>query len=254
MKHIVFLIALAFSCGAENLPLSKVAKRLDGVEAERVLAQVNNGQTSKTTTRSASISASQADGVVEVVTSNDFVRASFVTTRPLVSGTTIAFQMRTPLGDIVSLSAWRVETFGQNTEYSIYQNIWAGSFPDIYPSGDTVFEVLLVSPVGRVTAASGTASIRSCCSPTLLDRADVTADGTAVNITGQFSGLVVAMVSGVPVDVVFPATPSPKPTQIATVSLLKFGGYGQHTLTICSEGNCTSRVIYISPQSGGPRG
>jgi hypothetical protein len=88
-------------------------------------------------------------------------------------------------------------------------------------------------------------AVNECCSLTgPLDRADVSVDGTTIDITGYFQGTTLATINGqlVPMAVGFSTTTG---ASLGRIDIRDFYE-GQKNLTVCSGGVCSTRVIYIT--------
>jgi hypothetical protein len=264
----VLLAVLATICQAQQAP--KNLKKLDTVEATNVWARIAQAPVAQHRTHAEAIvsakkypnsntpiSVGQAPAVMEVLGSPNQsgpVAVYFSSIRPLVSDTVLAMQMTMPDGTQVPLQTYKIypDPNGSSSGYNINTQLWNGPFPWAWPSGDTIFTAFVVPPSGSITYVSTVISVNSCCGvfgP--LDRADVSDDGTVVKIQGFFGGDTFATINETPVEITFPATNAPvNYNTTGAISLANFG-QGQMTLTVCSGGECSTRIIYAtSPAKG----
>jgi len=200
--------------------------------------------------------------VIEIVPGDQYGRSYNVVFRSntvVPRGTTISFRIALSNGSTMDLSGF-LKDFDDNS--TMYFEMWNGPFPGIWPGGFTLFEVALAIP-GQSTAyilSPVGVWCRGCLFQGFLDRADVSQDGTVITLQGSLSGQLVATLDGVAVDVVtLPAQPPspflpsvgmPERKVIYTDKV----GNGQVNLTLCSDGFCFSRFVYLPPrpnQGGG---
>jgi hypothetical protein len=189
---------------------------------------------------SVSIQASQAPATIEVTYLNNGqnVYANFVSAIP-IPGATVAFRATLPNGDIVNLDSYKVQS--EAIDYTIGAELWNGPFPGVWPSGWTLFEAIAIIPGKGVTYVSSYVAVRACCASTgPIQRVDLSQDGNTIGISGGFiKGQTVAKLDWDAVDLKFSSS------SLVTADVSK-QFEGEHRLTVCSVGSCSTRLIYVS--------
>ena len=198
----------------------------------------------------------QSPATIEVIpyglTDQGGVRVTF-RSQELSRGTTVVYRFSLSNGTVVNLGGGLLLDGGV-----VHEELWNGLFPNLWSSGQTMFEALVIGPSGNISYVSGSSEGRACCllsGP--LERADVTPDGMLIYVTGSFSTRTYAYVNGLSVEVrLDAATPtgpfSPTTGQriitTSTISTERIGS-GRMVLTVCSDFTkvrCSSRWIYVS--------
>jgi len=167
--------------------------------------------------------------------------------------TLLAFQIILPDGTEITLDAFVTSSNPDGSGWKIYAEMWNGQLAAMWPSGVTTFRVVVIPPSGKLQVTSGTVVNRACCYNGFegpLQRADVSPDGSTVLLEGVFSGNTYALLNGEPVNISFPSKGNEGEGRQGKILTGEVNG--QVTLTICSSGSCSSRVIYITrPQNSG---
>lgn len=246
------LVALAFiiaiPASAQQTLSSKTAQVLTASESAQVWDRIGshiNHEPVMSRGKRAAYSVfpgfTQANATIEVTTSGQNVRASFTTLTSVPENSFILFRMTLANGTMVQLEGFSV--FSEGTWGS---ELWNGPFPNIWPAGPTRFEVIIISSnSGELTYVSALALVHTCCLLTgPLTSADVSADGTAVNIAGFFQGFITATINGRPVPM---SSMGFSPTTGEALNRIDISQAGivQGTLAVCSGGECSSREIYV---------
>lgn len=234
----------------------KTAHRMSPEETVQLSARIRQELSGKSGSRTALLQAEQAPAVIEVQgTANGPYTVTYKSVESHKANTLLAFQIILPDGNEITLDAFVTSSNPDGSGWKIYAEMWNGQLAAMWPSGVTTFRVIVIPPSGKLQMTSGTVVNRACCynngfeGP--LQRADVSPDGSAVLLEGVFSGNTYALLNGQPIDVAFPSKGNAgeiyKQGKIPTGDVS-----GQIPLTICSNGSCSSRVIYITrPQNSG---
>jgi hypothetical protein len=203
-------------------------------------AQMNDLWAKMPAGHKASISVEQALATIEVTTAGENTLAVFQMLQPVPEGSFIAYRMTLPNGTIVPLSGYMVPG-GQWASY-----LWNGSFSGVWPSGWTLFEVIILnSKDGNVSYVSAYVPVFSCCVvPGPLQRVDVSQDGNTVEFTGPLGSDTIATLNGMQlmVSLGYSVTTGLGTGRISTGNF----GDGQMHLTVCSGGTCSTREIYVT--------
>jgi hypothetical protein len=236
MKTLAVLALATFGMFAQTLS-DKTAKKLSDTQVASTWSRMPT-----TMHRTASVNLVQAQATIEVSTSGQSVTATFNSLVPLPDST-IAFRMTLPSGLVVPMEGYEVSWDGG----TVSATLWNGEFPGVWPSGQTLLEAIIISR-GSASYVSAYVSVKSCCAlmgP--LERADISADGNTIDVTGSFQEGTIATINGqqVPVSIVFSPTTGLPQGKIDVSNVYE----GQKTLTFCSGGQCSSRVIYITRQT-----
>ncbi len=257
----VLFVTMAFGqvvSTPKAVAIDKVATRLDAAQAkstwERVAPELRQMREARANNSPGNFFLNQAPGVMEVIGSSNSdnpIAVRFQSFGSLEPNSTVAFQMFLPDGTQVPMSAWKIGMNPDGSGWSVYEELWNGKFPNAWQGGETIFGVVVISPSGRVSYTSATVEVFACCilsGP--LTRADVSADGLSVTITGFFPLNTYATVSGTPVTVNFSRViPIVVPTS-GTIDLSQFGQGQQLSLTVCSQGSCSTRQLYLTGNGG----
>ena len=237
------------SDGMRIASLADIGKPLDNVEIADLWSKFDQIQQPTHRGRVATNAfpdLDQAQAFVEVVVVGNHVTANFQTIEPLPDGSVIAFRMKLP-GGTINMGGYY--TSG-NVDYFLSAEFWNGNVPNLWPGGITEFQaIMLRAGEANLYFVSGFASIHNCCSTMgPLKRADLTLDGTAVEITGNFNGPVIVTINGWQVPTTFSFDPKTG-ENVGKVSLANYSD-GQQVLTVCAGGGCSSRLIYINRGGG----
>jgi len=259
-RILAFLLFATFCFGqtVRTVLSEKTATKLDEIQVANMWARVGQAHQPILATvgtriapiraNNASLQVEQAQAVIDVTVSGENITATFQSLVSLPAGSAVAFRATLPNGSVLNMDGFSI---GVDQNWAPSAEMWNGPFPAIWPSGWTLFEAVIISGNGGVSYTSAYAPVRACCAmygP--LTRADVGADGMTINIAGQFQGMTVATLNGNPVPISFtagqPSTGSTAMTYTAgTISATSLWE-GQFTLTVCSNGLCSSRVVYIT--------
>lgn len=168
--------------------------------------------------------------------------------KELEQDTLVLLQMTTENGQIPMQSYKMGRSFdGRGT--NIFIELWNGQFSTGWQSGVTKFGAFIIAPGGKITYSSGSVPVNFCCfTDGPIGRADLSADGKSVILQGSFSGATYASINGTPVDIDFGPQPVGAlfPAQaIGKISLSKFA-YGSVSLSVCSQGSCSTRILYVN--------
>ncbi|MFA6301268.1 MAG: hypothetical protein WC609_02870 [Candidatus Paceibacterota bacterium] len=168
----------------------------------------------------------------------------FQTTEPLSSGSYLVFTMNMPNGNSICLGGFMVQS-----EYRWGAQLWNGNFPGIWPGGWTRFAVYLFDAGGNLSYTSTLVNVQACCGtqPGPIRTATVSTDGYWVEVKGNFLETdTLATLGGMPAPTFFEYDPSTGEPIIKVLN--QYGIQGQTNLTVCSNGECASRVMYINRQ------
>lgn len=216
-----------------------IATRLSAEETTDLWSRLDNHR--KETSTGPAIG--QANATVQV-TSLPYQTAwlvNFQSTINIEQGSIISFRMVFPNGMLVPLSG-----FQMTGTYQVGAYLWNGSFPGVWPSGLTKFEVIIVTPTGNLSYVSGEVAFGLCCqlSGPVTGAMTVSPDGITIQATGFFSGLTIATINGMEVPIVVSSSPTTG-AWLATISNPFAFLQGQMIVTICSNGECSTRIVYI---------
>lgn len=259
MKYLVFLTfatSLAFGQEVQTQTLSdKNAVRLDSNQTATIWSQVpvvipETMQEKTNKARSATSSSGllpgvapqQAPIVIEVVSLGETVRVTWRCIGGTTVGTTFTFRIVPPNGIPITMDSWQTSVYQVGYEFS--GKLWSGEFPDQWQSGWTKFEVVMIPAGGPILYTSATVPVRACCKlDGPLERVDVSTDGTVINLKGIFVGRTYATLAGQSIRITF--SPEGLPWYQSGKIYYTYGNQ-EVVLTVCSAGECSTRVVYIT--------
>jgi hypothetical protein len=241
---LVGLFLMVVSTAFGQVLSDKTAQRLNVGRVADAWSQVQVVRHELATAPRISVNIIQAQATIEVTTSGQGVLAVFSSLVPLPNGF-VSFRMTLPGGTVVPMEGYQISSEGG----LVGATLWNGSFPGPWVSGPTLLEAFVESSTTGPSYTSAYVSVNSCCSLTgPLERADVSADGNTITINGLYlRSDTLATVNGqqLPVEMSFSPTTGAYQGKIDVRDIYE----GQKTLTVCSGGNCSSRVLYI-PRRG----
>lgn len=191
------------------------------------------------------LSLPQADGVIQVINEpnggqNRIVR--FVATRPLRGK--LVGRIVTSNGSAIQLEGFDLDCCG--SPFAPMVELWDGRFPPFWSAGPTRFEIFH-SEGGKVTKVSAFVNTffqGPIPGPVLGDILPTRVDGRPyLVVPGPFKTKDVRVMVGW-------VTAKPSFNQLGQMAFLiptEYGFFdGDHTLTVCESGLCTTRVVYIN--------
>lgn len=178
-----------------------------------------------------------APAVIEVLPTGTYGQSFSVVFRSigdLPQGTTCAFRIKSSYGG----SQIVLQSFTLGQAYQAWHEMWNGPFPWSWP-GWAVFEVVIIPPSGPISRVKAEAPVFYPSAMTgPLQNTEISQDGKILKLNGNFS------------DQLF--------VSVNDVDLKKIGGNqsviyfdlssieeGKKNLTVCSGGECSTRIIYI---------
>lgn len=228
------------------------AQKLDESQISSLWSQVGNSHkvgvfsaSTRMATPSAGPMIQQGEATIEVTSSGNSVSSVYRSITPILPGTIMAFRMTMPSGAVMNLDGY---TAPLGESYRVYAELWNGPFPSMWPSGWTLFEAISMAPNGNISYVSSFVAVRACCLLTgPVQRVDVSQDGSYIDITGNFLGMTTVTLDGGSVPVAYKAGPNGySGGRIITQDFSQ----SEHLLTVCSGGNCSTRLVYITKPSG----
>lgn len=205
----------------------QTAQRMDPVETKEAWSWL------KTMLRN------QAPSVVEITSSKKNIMATFRSTEMLPKGSVITFRMTMPDRSELIIGGYRTTKDG-----FWYAEMMSGMFPDISPAGFVTFEALIVDSRNRsIYVSSACAPVRiSTYLSGPLHGAKFLMDGT-IEVRGQLNQASVATVDGQSYPIVLSYDPT-NGLPIGRVIVPNFGAR-EALLTLCTDGVCSTRHLYI---------
>lgn len=215
---------------------------LDPVRVTEMWNKVDNFNLAKkrNITRPENLGVEQANAVIEVTRSGEHVSAIFKSLDIVPEGSYISSRYVMPNGKGVLLEGYVV-----GGDWQISSELWNGQFPGAWPMGYMLFETIIVSSQdGSFSYTSAYVPVRVCCSLTgPLQRAEVLPDGS-INVYGSLYGRVVATVDGQPHQVDLSYDTNTGASLVGHIAVPNFGAR-EMLLTLCSQGVCSTRHLYL---------
>ena len=188
------------------------------------------------------LSVLQLPGTIEVTQSGQNATVTFQTIIDPPRGTAIAYRFTLPDGVTLPMQGYTKDWDG-----GVYAQMWNSTFPEVFPSGWLIPEVLMLTPDGNLFYVSGVVQVFSSGGlPGPLQRADVSSDGSTIMLSGDFTGNVFVRLNGMPVSINHINSPFPSTTAYTATVSTAGAGAGQMNFTICANFSCSSRVLYVN--------
>ncbi len=250
LKVVVLVSASVLSPGAMfgQMLGEHVGKRVPQTQVAADWLQIDQMRIAKLANSQVTVQVMQAAATIEVTGNDENTRVVFQSIGRVTNGAIISFRAILPDGSIVPMDSWQVFCEGDGCAPNM--ELWNGKFPDAWQSGQTTFDALIVDS-GKLLYVSAAVDVRSCCAISgPIDRADVDANGTVINLTGQFTDKTYATIYGNPVDVDFSGAQKVNGHYTsAKISLRNFGS-GKLPLTVSSDGVSATRIVYPLSRPG----
>jgi hypothetical protein len=219
-------------------------KPLDQIKTDSLWGQ--SGLASGRLQPRATVQLAQAPGVLEVTDSASSVFVVFRSVSPL-PGSTLNFRATLPNGSVVNFDGYTVPQDWKG--FNVYGEIWNGAFPGVWPSGWTLFEVLVSTPGKGVSYVSAEVPVRACCR-NVGPIEEFTFRGQVLSVIGDFQSQETlqeapATVNGILVGVHFVTK-----GYITSIGNIVNLNVGQNLFTLCVKGSCATRIFYTSRPPG----
>lgn len=178
-----------------------------------------------------------APAVIEVLPTGTYGQSFSVIFRSVGSlpkGTTCAFRIKSSYGG----SQIILQSFTLGESYQAWHQMWDGPFPWSW-SGWAVFEVVIIPPTGSISKVKADVPV-FCPSATTgpLQNAEISNDGKLLKLEGYFSDQIYVSVNDVDLKKI-------GGSQGEVYFDLSSISEGKKNLTVCSGGECSTRIIYI---------
>lgn len=242
MFLVIAVVMFPFSASASPMERSTKLKTetLDPINVAEAWSRVDSfNLAKKRKVATPEFGVEQANAVIEVTRSGQHVSTIFRSLDIVPAGSYVSSRYVLPNGVGTLLEGYTVQE-----DWQVSFELWNGQFPGVWQNGYTLFETIIVnSRDGSFTYTSAYVPVRVCCGLTgPLQKAEVLPDGS-INVSGNLYGRVVATVDNQP----YPVALSYDANTGIPVGHISVPNYGarEMLLTLCSEGVCSTRHLYL---------